>query len=288
MSKAWLVGLALLLGSCVPANAQDALIKIIVPVAAGNATDILAREIASGLEKQTTLHFVVINKPGASGSIGTQDMLNANDNTLLFTSSILTASLKDAKYTLDDLKPLGIVAVSPLLLVTNKAKYTTLHELITASKVNQIFYGTPGTHTPVDYASIRFGKIVGMFDNEGIVYKGTAEMMIDFYAERLDYIIEPVSVVRDGLNNGSLVALAYFSKTHLEGLEVPTLSDYTFWNGIFASKGIDPATEGEIRIGLARVKTSDQYQSFIRKFGLQNGNGIDLAATMKNDIELYQ
>ncbi|MFW8566679.1 Bug family tripartite tricarboxylate transporter substrate binding protein [Orrella sp. 11846] len=94
-------------------------IKIIVPLAAGGGSDLTARQIAKLLTERMGSPVIVENKPGASGSIGTNYALRspADGYTLIMLSSSYTsnAALRELPYdSIQDIEPISLVNYSPL------------------------------------------------------------------------------------------------------------------------------------------------------------------------------
>ena len=136
----------LLAASAVAAHAEDAYpnrpVRLIVPLGAGSATDVLARVIAESLTHELKNTFVVENKAGAGGAIGADFVAKAKPDgyTLgFFHSSVLSASAAiNPKLPYDprkDFTPLGIAASNPIVLaVPVNSRFKTLEELIDAAK----------------------------------------------------------------------------------------------------------------------------------------------------------
>ena len=95
-------------------------VTVITPSHAGNSTDVLTRIVADGLRKKFNNPFVVLNRPGASGTLGTREVVRSTKDgyTLLISSSSLTsalASLKTIPYNVaNDITPISLIAEAPM------------------------------------------------------------------------------------------------------------------------------------------------------------------------------
>src|SRR5215475_3096042 len=127
MRKAALASLLLLLAAAAPARADypDRPVRVVVPVAAGGGIDVMARMLAQKLGERWGQQFVVENRAGAAGVIGTKAVIGAapDGSTLLYTPSSLSLAVavhKVAPYDVEkDLTPVINVAVSPYALVVH-------------------------------------------------------------------------------------------------------------------------------------------------------------------------
>src|SRR3954468_6980337 len=135
------------------AEYPDRPVKIIVPVAAGGGVDVMARLLAQKLGERLNQQFVVENRAGAAGVIGSQAVIAspADGLTLLYTPSSLSLSVvvnKTPPYDLaKDFTPIVNVAISPYALVVNPSvPAKSLKEFVTYAKSNPgvLSYGSAG------------------------------------------------------------------------------------------------------------------------------------------------
>src|SRR6266852_8224784 len=149
-----LASVVMLLG-VVPARADypDRAVRIIVPVAAGGGVDVMARLLAQKLGERLGQQFVVENRAGAAGVIGTKSVIGSPPDgyTLLYTPSSLSLTVavhKIAPYDVGkDLTPIINVAVSPYALVVHSSlPVRNLQEFIAYAKANpdKLSYSSAG------------------------------------------------------------------------------------------------------------------------------------------------
>lgn len=154
MKRYWLVLLcAVGLAAPVAAAFPDRPIRIVVAFAPGSSTDIVARLLAEQVQAAVGQSVVIENKPGAGGNIATQAMLAApaDGHTLLFHSVAIAVNptlFANAGYTVADLQPVAMAAVTPnLLYVHPEVKATSLAELLALAKTSKLSYASSGNGT---------------------------------------------------------------------------------------------------------------------------------------------
>ena len=153
--KQFCLGLMCALGLAAPALAAfpDKPIRIVVAFAPGSSTDIVARLLAEQVQASVGQPVVIENKPGAGGNIATQAMLGApaDGHTLLFHSVAIAVNptlFATAGYTVADLQPVAMAAVTPnLLYVHPDVKATSLAELLVLAKTSKLSYASSGNGT---------------------------------------------------------------------------------------------------------------------------------------------
>src|SRR4051812_22615004 len=123
-----------------PAHAQQyptRTIEIVVSYAAGGSTDFVARALAQRIQERLGQTAVVLNKPGASGTLGATYVARANpDGHTLYVGfttemAVVPQLSKNAKYTLDDFEPIAVTGIVPeMMIVSKNVQANTLGELI--------------------------------------------------------------------------------------------------------------------------------------------------------------
>jgi tripartite-type tricarboxylate transporter receptor subunit TctC len=136
----------------------DKAVKIVVPFAAGGPTDVVARAVAEGLSAELKQPFVVENRPGAGGAIGTDILAKAKPDGYTLgvtgTGSITIIPFLDPKLSYDparDLTAVAMLSTLDLLIVARSDyRFNTMKELIefARSKPGELTYSTAGVGTP--------------------------------------------------------------------------------------------------------------------------------------------
>jgi tripartite-type tricarboxylate transporter receptor subunit TctC len=274
--KLSLIGLMFLAGLSA-ANAQypDKPVKIVVPVAAGGGVDVMARLLALKLTERLNQQFVVENRPGAAGVIGSRAVIAspADGTTLLYTPSSLSLSVvvnKTPPYDLArDFTPIINVAISPYALVVNPSvPAKDLKEFVAYAKANpgKIAYGSAGVGSASHLAGELLKAKIG-FDMVHVPNKGMNPALIDLMGGQVQVLfasvpgmmsekserIRPVAMA-EMKRSALLPDMATMDETGLPGFAVGN------WAGLLGPPGLDPKIvaklNGEIIaiLGIADVK----------------------------------
>ena len=227
----------------------DKPVRIIVPLTAGSATDVMARTVAQRLTEQLGQPFIVENKPGAAGTIGVGTVARAKPDgyTILVQSSSYTITpitYPNTPYdTLRDLAGVTPLALLPQALVVSPAKgIATMQDLIALAKAKPgtLNYGSAGIGTANQLNAERF-RIGAGIDAGHVPFKGTPEVVSELLGGRIDYFFCPINVCLPLINEKRVVALGMGSGRRSAALpNLPTTvelgvpeSDYNFWVGMF-------------------------------------------------------
>jgi len=228
-------------------------ITVVVPFAAGGATDVLARVLADPMGKTLGQTVVVEDVTGAAGSIGVGRVARAApDGYTLCIGTLTTNVLIGGLYKLDfdvlnDLTPIAELAYEPLLIcVKNSLPAKNLVELIAWLKANpgKASVGIPGVGSTGNLAGISFQKMTGT-SFQFVPYRGDGPAVQDMMAGQIDMMIEPSSNFTAQVQAGTIRAIAVPAKTRLTSLpEVPTTDEAglpgfyaSIWFGMWAPKG---------------------------------------------------
>ena len=226
-------------------------IRVVVPLTAGSAVDIVPRIVLEQVAAQIGQSIVVENRTGASGTIGVRSVATSSPDgyTLLAHSSAIVVSpytVANANY--DPIK--DFVAVAPLanlpnvLVVAPSKKIHTVQEFVATAKKRRITYGSAGVGTPVHLAMEKF-RIAAGWEGDFVPFRGAPEVVTEVMTGRVDAYYAPLSVALEFIRAGKLVALSVSSVRRSAALpDVPTSieagypnSDLNFWIGIFAPAG---------------------------------------------------
>ncbi len=243
-------------GFAVAADYPTRPITIVVPVAAGGATDILARLLADPMGKALGQSVIVEDVTGAAGSIGVTRVVRAPaDGYTLSVGTLTTHVLIGGLYNLpfdllNDLTPIAELAFEPLLIcVKNSLPAKNLQELIAWLKANpgKASVGIPGAGSTGNLAGISFQKATGT-TFQFVPYRGDGPAVQDMMAGQIDMMIEPSSNFTAQVQAGTIRAIAVPAKTRLLSLpDVPTTDEAglpgfyaSIWFGMWAPKGTPP------------------------------------------------
>jgi tripartite-type tricarboxylate transporter receptor subunit TctC len=257
-------------------------IRVIVPLSAGSAVDIIPRIVFEELTTRLGQPIYVENRTGASGTIGTRSVANApaDGYTLLAHSSAFAISpttVANAGYD----AVTDFVAVAPLgnlpnVLVISPAKQIrTANEFVAFAKKSPITFGSVGTGSPIHLATERFRLAAG-FEAQAIPFRGAPEALTEVMADRVDVYDAPLTSALPFIRAGKLVPLAVSSSHRASTLpDVPTTieagypnSDYNFWIAVFAPAGTPQAIVDTLNREINAVVASPAVHEKLAKLGV--------------------
>jgi tripartite-type tricarboxylate transporter receptor subunit TctC len=238
-------------------------IRIVVPVAAGAANDILARMAGDWLQKKTGLTVIVENRTGAGGNIALEQVARAEpDGHTLLVATNGAITINPALYkkgpvdTVTDVVPVAMLADVPQILTINsKVPANNAKEFIALAKAKpgSINYGSAGPGTVPHLAVALFAKLAGI-DLVHVPYRGIAPAMTDLLAGSIQAISVGNATIAPFVGAGTLRILGTAGPTRLPYLpDVPTAVDIglpaweiSTWYAMFAPKGTPKAIADEI------------------------------------------
>jgi len=265
----WLLALGMILyslaGISTPVSAQawpNKPIRVVVPLTAGAATDIMARTVFDQVSVQLGQPIIVENRPGAGNTIGMAAVAKAEPDgyTILANSSTHTVSPAtrsslsfDALADLSAIIPLGNM---PVVMVFNPSKgYKTLADFVAVAKAKpgSVNYASAGAGNSSHLNGERFIKAAGI-EAVHVPQRGAPEALTEVIAGRVDFYFAPLINALPFLKDGKLQALAVSGSQRASALpDVPTTveagypnSEYNFWAGVFTPSKV-PA---DIRVRL--------------------------------------
>lgn len=300
-----LVAAMLVLACSVDAPAQtypDRAVRVVVPFPAAGGTDILARLLLQRLAERLGANFVIDNRAGAGGTIGTEIVAKAAPDgyTLLVASSSHTINpsvyKKIAYDPARDFAPIMLIASGPGLLVVHPSvPATSVKELIALakSKPGQLIYASAGNGTPPHLAAELFKSMAGV-DMVHIPYKGNVPAFVDLLSGAVSLSFPTITSGLPQVRSGKLRALGVTSRQRSTVVpDVPTIAESglagyeaTTWYGMLAPARTPAPIVTRLHTGLLEVlKLSDVREKLLAQ-GLETvGNKPDeFAAIIANEL----
>ena len=232
-------------------------VRLIVPFGPGGGTDIVARLIGQWLSERLGQQFVVENRAGASGNIGTEAAAKAPADGYTLLQIVTPHAINAVLYTnlrfdfIRDIAPVICVArLAYVVVVHPSVPATTIPEFIAYAKANpgKVNYGSAGPGTPQNIACELFKMMTGV-NLIHIPYRGGAPATTDLVGGHLQVIFCPVSEAIEHIKSGKLRALAVTTTARLDVLpDVPTVGDVVpgYEASGFAGIGVPRNTPAEI------------------------------------------
>jgi tripartite-type tricarboxylate transporter receptor subunit TctC len=301
-----LLGMALASALIAPAMVQaqswpNKPVRWVVAYPAGGGSDFLARQLAPQLGKQLGQTLVIENRPGAGGTIGTDNaaksppdgytILTGDNGAMVFNSAMYRKLPYDPK----DLTPVGFMARFPLILAVNpNAGFSTAKQLLDEVKKNpaKYTYASPGIGSPHHLAMELLKDRAKSFIVH-VPYRGTALAVQDVISGQVPMMVLDTAAGLPQIRAGKVKALAVMSKKRLPSLpDVPTLDEIgikdfevTAWQGLFVPKGTPPDIVAHLSAEMNKAITVPEVKSRLEEFGLEvtPSDGPALAAFLQKE-----
>ena len=271
----------------------DRPVTIIVSFPAGGATDFFGRTLAAQLQEDTGQTFIVDNRPGATGAIGSDIARRAKPDgyTLLVTSLgplVITPHLVKP-FPFDprkdfDLMTVG-VRIGNVLAVPAASPHRTVADVIAWEKANpgKMTFASSGTGAS-DHLTAELVWLETGTSGVHVPYKGGAPAIQDLIGGQVDASFQNINAVVQQIRDGKLRGLAVTSATRSAVLpDVPTLAEagvmkdpvYS-WQAVAAPKGLDPALRAKIHAALVKALNAPNARQKYEAVGLEVvGNTVD-------------
>ena len=283
------LALALTAAVCGAAYAQDKYpsrpVTLIVPQAAGGANDAIARVVARKLTEQTGQSFIVENRPGAGGNIGTALVAKAKPDgyTLLLTANsaqvINPALYKSTGFDpIKDFEPVSPVATAGYVLVANPTfAPKNVTELVTLAKSQpgKITIASAGNGTLNHLIGEMLGKATGI-ELIHVPYKGAAGAVTDLVGGQVQVSVQSLPSSLAFIKSGKLKVLGVVNEKRVAALpDVPTIGETvkgfgsTPWYGVFAPAGTPKNIVAQMNAEIAKALDSKDAQDRLAGVGCE-------------------
>ena len=280
-------------------------VRLIVPYAAGGASDVLARTIAQKITEGLGQLLVLENRPGASSIIAAEAVAkSAPDGYTLFFSTGTALNINQHLFSKlpynpeKDFVPVGKIAVLPYVLVAHPAvPANSFKELIAYAKANpgKLNFGAPGKGTP-PHLAIKILEQVSGAAFESVQYKGNAPASIDLLAGRIHLLFDGLVVPEPHIKSGKLKALAVASLKRFPALsDVSAIAESypgfeaSTWYCIMAPAGTSKDIVNRINTEIQKYTNDPANKERMLAQGaiLEGGTPEQLAAYLKSETERW-
>jgi tripartite-type tricarboxylate transporter receptor subunit TctC len=258
-------------------------VRIIVGFAAGGGTDLLGRAVAQKLQDALGQPFIVENRGGAGGNIGTDIVAKApaDGYTLLFgyssNFSISPFLYKNLAYDpLKDFEPISLVTVATNIMAAHPSlPANNLKELQVYAKAHPgaINYGSAGPGT-LGHLTVELFNAVAGVQLTHVPYKGNSAALTDLLAGRIQLFAGSPAAVVEYIQVGKLKALGITSHDRLPDMkDMPTFREQGFdveaqaWFGLLAPKGTPAAIVNKLNAAVVEGMKSPEVKENFAKLG---------------------
>lgn len=279
-------------------------IRMIVPYAAGGATDTLARPLANSIALDLKQTIVVDNRGGGASQLGTQAIANAAPDGY-------TVGMIDSAFTINpglfgrlpydsakDFAAIALVATAPLVLVVHPSvAAVSLRELVALArgKPGGLSFALPGLGTPVHLAGEQLRQSAGI-DFVAVPYRGAGPSIADFIAGQVQMTFATIPSIRDHVREGRARALAIIGERSPLLPDVPTLAeaefpgvDVTLMFGLVAPAAAPAAALMRLSAAVATAVRADPLRAGLIDLGFAPaGSGAqEFGKLIQADIDKY-
>ena len=254
-------------------------VRVIIPFPPGSSTnDILGRALAQRLSEALGQQFVVDNRPGVGGNLGSEIAAKAvaDGYTLLIGTNgpigISPHIYKTLGYDpLKDLAPVTLYAMVPYAIIVHASvKANTLNELIALAKASpgKLLYASPGNGSTPHLCMEMFKRQMGI-DITHVPYKGGAPATVDLLAGQVQVFCPGLPPVLPHIKSGKLRALTITMPKRTQYLpDVPTAAeqghpqlDVNSWVGLLAPAKTPPAILDKLHATIARIMNTPEMKT---------------------------
>ncbi|MFJ1300703.1 Bug family tripartite tricarboxylate transporter substrate binding protein [Pseudomonadota bacterium AL_CKDN230030165-1A_HGKHYDSX7] len=261
-------------------------VTLLVPFPPGGSTDLIARTVGAKLQAKFGQSFVVENRPGAGGTVGTAQAKRAapDGNTILVSSLgpfvIGPHLVKEAGY--DPLKDFDYITVAvqaPNVLVVNaNSKFKSVQEVLDYQKANpgKMTYASAGNGTSDHLTAELFWQETGTQATH-VPYKGGAPAIVDLLGGQVDASFSNINTCLTHVQSGKLRALAVTGPQRSPLLpDVPTMAELGFkgvtvtsWQAFAAPKGIPTDIRDKLRGGIVEALNDPTVKPKLLELGFE-------------------
>lgn len=259
-------------------------VTIVIPFAPGGASDVVVRALSETLERQFDRPFVPENKGGAGGLIAAaavgraapdgQTLLYGNQGQIVVAPHLFPASGTQPRTALEPVTQTA--RTSFFLTVAANAPAGSVRELADAARRAPLRFGVPGLGSPPHLATVLLAE-AWRLPIEVVPYQGSAPLLVDLIAGRLDGAFDNVASSLQHLRAGKLRALGVSSARRAAiAPEIATLAEagvagyaYQSWQGLFVPRGTPAELVARLDQGVRRALEEPPVRRRVEDLGLE-------------------
>lgn len=289
------------------ATYPDRPVTIVVPFAAGGASDILARQVGKQLSQVLGQSFVAENRVGAGGAVGARSVARAAPNgyTLVMgtnASHAIAATVnKNLGYDpLRNFAPITLVAHVPQILMVNPSlPVNNVRELIAYAKANpgKLNFASAGNGTP-GHLGMELFKIMAGVEMTHVPYNGGGPGLLALAGGQVELMADNVNSALPQIKSGKVKAIAVTTNRRSSALpDLPTIAeqglagfDSGSWFALFAPADTPRDIVAKLNAEVGKALNVPEVRATLLAQGAEPSPGTpeDLTKLMRDDIEKWQ
>ena len=256
-------------------------IELVVPSSAGGGTDGMARALSDVMRKHLTQPLVVVNKPGASGAIGMQDVLNARPDgykvCVVFAELAILPHMGQVKFTADDFTLIARLNADPsAITVKADAPWKTIEEFLAAARSapGKLQVGNAGIGSIWHLAAAALEDRTQLKFNQ-IPFQGAAPAIQALLGGHLDAVAVSPGEVSAHVASGKLRTPAVMADQRFPGFDgVPTMKERGIdvsvgtWRGLAVPKGTPPDVVAVLKVAAKAAAEDPAFREALGKLSL--------------------
>lgn len=278
-------------------------VQLIIPAPAGGGVDVTARRLADGIHRVTGQNVVPLNRPGAAGLVGAQQMIASPPDGLtlcyMHSGHIVLQAIEGKPDMVRDVTPITMFSASQFCFAVHpESPHATMKALVDAVRrePGRLNYGAGGNGSPGHIAFEKLGMMTGGLNAVQVPFKGAQESVLAVAAKQIDFLCGLFSTALTVHRTGRVRIVAVTGPTRSPLLpDVPTVAEavgvpayqHVSWGALFGPSNMAPPLVARIDDVLRRVAASEEFKAAVTEAGGEprlSASPAELGAFVKGEL----